>query len=210
VAAWVRRDTDSGVDEQVLRFLAGVGAGVSIDTSDLLIPRQGFTTGGTAGAIATATWYYITLRFTSGGDQRCRILADGDTAWQTLSINSGGGDETLTNLTLASSDVTVSNPMAGTFASYKLWTGTLPTEDEVLTERLNTSVTVTTGLFASYDFLTGELATDRSGNARDLTLVATPTFTSDKPTDLTIGGGGGGSITFDEDYQISLPVISGW
>jgi hypothetical protein len=187
VAAWVRRDTDSGGREFVVRFPSAGATGLEINASDELVGRQGFTLGPAAMTFTTGVWRWVMFRYIDG-TLRYRTCDDGGSAWATLGEATGTSDQTLSDFAIGNGATGSADlPMPGTFASYKIWLGTLPTEAEVLTERLNTDVTVTAGLFAAYDFLDGELATDRSGSSLDLTLVGTPTYTADKPDDLTIG-----------------------
>lgn len=195
VAGWFRRTSDSGVEEVWVSSDDGSYFNqyrLRVNTSDELQGTQVFTQNAVNVSPVTNTWYYVTYRY-SGGTMAVRHLADGDTAFQSDQSTGGLSDATPDTFTIGAQygggTPEAFAPM--TCASLKVWSGgTLPTDGELLTERLNTDVTVTTGLWASYDFLTGALDTDRSGNSRTLTLTASPTYTADAPTDLAYGNGG--------------------
>ncbi len=194
MAGWVRLDTDTAAERAVFGISDGSFFQASravIDSGDALVAEQIFSTSGAAlGAFTTGVWRWVSLRY-DGTTQTLRHLNDGGTAWAS-NVTQTVGTVTPNELALFAEFASGGTLMAGTCASLKIWSGTLPTDTEVLAERLNTDVTVTAGLWARYAFAEGALGTDGSGNGRTLTLVGTPTFSADRPTDLTIGGGGGG------------------
>lgn len=194
IAGWFRRTSDSGAREHWFSLDDGsfsnqYSLAVSA-TSDQIEGYHGVNDSGAAGAAVPAAWSWVMYRF-SGGTMQVRRVLDGGTAWMS--------NQTVPTLaTLAPTHLTIGARFGGgtpsefapaTCALVKIWSGaTLPTDAEVLAERLNTNATVTTGLWARYVFATGALGDDSSGNSRPLTLVGTPTFSADNPTDLTTGG----------------------
>jgi hypothetical protein len=195
IAGWFRRTSDSGAREHWFSvddgsFFNQYSLAVSA-ASDQLEGYHGFNDTGAAGVVAAGAWSWVMYRF-SGGTLQVRRVLDGGTAW--------ASNQTVPTLaTLAPTHLTIGARFGGgtpsefapaTCALVKVWSGgTLPTDAEVLAERLNTAATITTGLWARYVFASGSLGTDGSGNSRTLTLTGTPTFSADNPTDLTVSGG---------------------
>ncbi len=194
MAGWFRRDTDSGAEESWISVDDGTVFNrdhIRVNGSDQLQGSHGFTANGVNVSPATSTWYWVAFRYT-GGTMTVRHCADGDVAWQSNQSTAALSDLTPSALTIGAQygNATPSAWAPMTSALVRVYSGaTLPTDTEVLAERLNTVPTVTTGLWANYPFATGDLGNDDSAGARDLTLTGTPTFSSAKPTDLTIGGG---------------------
>ena len=165
---YVRTNGDDGAE----RWRAGTGT-------------SGLGAGSLFSPVVIGTWYYFEMRL-EDGTVTFRWVVDGGTTWSTGTQAIGVSTLTPTHVNLGARG-DGSEWFTGNIAMSKLWSGTLPTADQVLAERLNTDVINTTGLWAAYDFLDEALDTDRSGNSRTLTLVDTPTYTADKPNDLTIG-----------------------
>lgn len=204
MAGWYRRNSDSGANECWFAIDDGSSAQeqvLFVSSTDNVAGYSNSTNVMTSNVsgVATGTWYYFMLK-QSGGTCTVRHCLDGDTAWQS-NVTQSGAPITPDALTIGAARgngaTTQFAPM--TSAMVKVWSGTLPSDADVLAERLATAATVETGLWARYAFADGALGTDGSTNARTLTLTASPTFTADKPTDLTIssegGGGGGGGST---------------
>lgn len=192
VAGWFRRNSDSGANESWWSIddgTFGASSQLYVSSADTLVGSHSFDTSGTVLSTVTSTWYWVMFRI-SGGTRTIQAVADGGTAWGTPQSNGGMGALTRDTMTLGAaygqSSASGFAPMS--CALLKVWSGTLPTDTEVLAERLSTTATVTTGLWGRYVFGTGALDTDDSGNARTLTLTAAPTFTADAPTDLAAGG----------------------
>lgn len=193
VGVWWRRDSDSGADEDIWRI--GDGSGPFNQTMlriNNLDQHQGThvfsSTAPALNPVVTSTWYWSMLLF-DGSEVRVRHVEDGGTAWASNNNITGMSAAAPTEMAIGAQTSTGGNLFPGTIALMKIWSGTLPTDTELLAERLNANATVTTGLWARYVFDTAALDADSSGNSRTLTLVGTPTFTADKPTDLTVGGG---------------------
>jgi len=138
------------------------------------------------------TWYggYITYTAETGGGGNgataCKLLTTiaGDwiagfsTSNSSLSDQSATGDETY-NLGCDLANGT--NPWAIEYAMYKIFTSVL-SEADIKTELQYRNPQQTA--WASHAFKSGALATDDSGNARSLTLVNTPAYLADEPSDI--------------------------
>ena len=202
--AWVRRDADSGAYECLYAsWDSGNNAGswALIDNGDgLLAYHRTSPSAAALSSYTTTVWRFVQLRYT-GGVITITYLNDGDSAWGTSANVSSLTDLAAPDTFLIGASRTTPTDLMGcTVASLKVWSGgTLPNDTDLLAERLSTDVTATTGLWANYDFLTGALDTDRSGNARTLTLVATPTFSSAKPSDLTVP-------SYDPPFQSNITI----
>lgn len=192
MAGWFRRNTDSAGFEAWASIDDGTVSQrdcLQINTSDQLGGSHGFTGNGPSiNPVVTSTWYWVMFRF-SGGTMQVRHVADGGTAWASNLSTAALTALTSNALTLGAQygNATPGDFAPMTCAQCTVWSGTLPTDAEVLAQRLSTTVTVTTGLWAHYTFASGSLGTDSSGNSRALTLTAAPTFSADTPTDLAAG-----------------------
>jgi hypothetical protein len=193
MAGWFRRTSDNGAVNVACCVDDGSffnRSELKINAGDSWVGQHQFTESAQDVAATVNEWRWMTFRY-SGNTMVIKSVADGGSAFTT-----GTSDGSLSNLTPDRFRIGAAGDASafflGTVACVKVWSGTLPDDTALLAERLNTDVTATSGLWASYDFLSGELDVDRSGNSRTLTLTATPTYTADKPDDLTIGGGGGG------------------
>jgi hypothetical protein len=193
-AGWVRRDADADDGERT--FLSMDNGNWDQQSSVYVIGTQnamqrwragtgdGAGTGTLFEPVVVGTWYYVMMRY-ADGVFTVRTLADGASAWGASNVSGVVSVQSPTHISFgARSDG--SGALTGAIASSKLWSGTLPTDEQVLAERLTTAVANPTGLWASYDFLENGLGRDRSDNQRHLTLVGTPTHSQSKPTDLTI------------------------
>ncbi len=196
-AGWFRRTSDSGTAEVLFSLDSGSSANETllyIDSSDqLLVYSNGAVSGNLTANVApivTNTWYWVMIRHT-GGTLSVRHVADGGSAWASNSTSATSA-LTFSAVTVGAryGTGTASAFAPSTCALVKLWSGTLPTDAEVLAERLSRDVTVTAGRWGQYKFANGALATDDSGNSRTLTLAGTPTYTADAPTDLAAAGAG--------------------
>ena len=187
-AGWFRRDSDSGAVEAWVGLDSGGGADealVYVSAADGL--NKYVTTGGASTAITpvVSTWYWVMFRY-AGGVFTLRTSADGTGAWQSNDTETASA-VAFGNLTLGAryGTGTAQGFAPLTCGLLKVWSGaTLPNDTEVLAERTSRNAIVTTGLWATYQFKSGALGTDSSGNGRTLTQVATPTFSSSKPSDL--------------------------
>lgn len=190
MAGWIRRNTDSGAVENFWSIDDGTFFNATvIDASasdELRVFRNGSGVAPIVNPVVLGTWYWVMVRYT-GNVMTVRSSVDGTGVWQTNVTASGLTDHTPNALTLGAAygAGTPSGFSPSTCALMKVWSGgTLPTDTEVLAERLAPTATVTTGLWARYVFASGALGADSSGNSRPLTLTAAPTFSADNPTDL--------------------------
>lgn len=189
MAGWFRRTSDSGDFDLALCVDDGTSFqryAVYINTSDQWQGAIGFTQTASNRNAVVNDWVWMTIRF-DGSTLTVRSCLDGETAFNTA-VTASGSALTPDRFRIGASGAG-GDYFPGTVACVKVWSGTLPSDTDLLAERLSISVTATTGLWANYDFLDGALATDRSGNGRTLTLTGTPTYTADKPNDLTIASG---------------------
>lgn len=190
IAGWYRRTSDSGATEAWVSLDDGANffnaATVQIGSGDAMTGYQG--NGGVlapnVGPTVVNTWYWVEMR-QQAGTFSVRHMVNGGTAWaatQSVTAAAVAATQLSIGANYAPGAPSAFAPM--TCALMKIWSGTLPTDAQVLAERTSTTVTNTAGLWASYEFASGALGTDSSGNARTLTLTAAPTFSADTPSDL--------------------------
>jgi hypothetical protein len=193
VAGWFRRNSDSGAEESWLSIddgTAGESISLRVFSDDNIYGWFGAGSGPPLLAPGAGNWVFMSYRF-SGDTRIVRHLVDGATDWQSTHSTTGLAPRAFTALNIGArfGSGTAEQFAPVTCGMLKVWSGTLPTDAEVLAARLTTGPTVTTGQWARHDFLSGALGTDRTGLGRTLTLIGAPTFTADKPDDLAIAGG---------------------
>jgi hypothetical protein len=198
-----RREADSGVDETWLSLDDGgetERAALQVVFDDVYAWYGGGSGPPVVTPVVDGDWVYLLYRY-SGDTRVARHVVDGSTAWASNVSATGLSPRVFSALTIGAQHgpSTPADFAPMSCAVLKIWSGaTLPSDAEALEERLSIAATVTTGLWALYDFRDGALGVDRSGNGRNLTLLGSPTFTSDKPADLAVGGDAFDGAAFDD------------
>jgi len=200
VAGWFRRDSDSAWFEWQWSVDAGDATNrtsLKIDIIDRMrAERASIVEIETVDPAVVSTWYYVMVRYATG-TLTVQHLVDGGSAWVGNASVGSLADLAPTAFGIGAMHFQGTPAFFAplTSAGVKVWSTTLPSDAEVLAEREYRNAIVTAGLWATYRFKTGALADDHSGNARTLTLTATPTFSADDPTailgDSASAGGGG-------------------
>lgn len=195
MAAWIRRDSVSGLREFFIFRSDGSGftnwSGIEhLNTTGIARDFHG-SQGVGQGLLTEDAWYWIAIWY-DGTTYHFRRALDGAGAW-------AGTDQTL----VAAADASVDDIALGAYFSsgggavarniscalWKIWDGGHPTDAELLAERTDDDFIVSTNAWGLYKFESGALTTDSSGNSRTLTNNGTCTYTADDPTDLVRGGG---------------------
>ena len=192
---WCKRDTDTGATECPLNLsLTTSDYETRISTADRWVV-QGAGYGASAAfgpnPVAVGTWRYLFMTKTTSAPGHHLIvkeLSDGDSAFGgsvDLSSGSGLSDVAVNNIYIGAGRPAQGFPFLGKITCVKLWTGVVISDANALTERSTRNITTNTGnIFANWQFNSGALTTDSSANAKTLTPVLSPTYSSEEPTAL--------------------------
>lgn len=203
-AMWVRRDADTGADEQIFQRSAGGFTNQNgfkvFGASDFIIAAHGGEETSGLHEVALDTWYYYLLHYqgestpgsSADGVLTIKYLADGATAFTLDRTITGRSDLSPDRMFLAAYRGDNTSSLPGTFAFCKIWTSVLSDADALTEREYRHAQTNLGGLWAEYTFDSGAIATDTSGNARTLTAFGTPTHSADEPT-AVLGDDPGGS-----------------
>jgi hypothetical protein len=199
MVAWARRD-DTTTDENII---GGLGTGpfaqrqIVVGQTNRVRCNHGGTTSFAGLWGNTGEWAFVFMSYDSG-TLRVRSALDGDADWSVdIGELTGLSDLTPTDFVVgnARADLAASAYL-GPIAFMKVWEGRVLTDEEAWDEREYRLPVSSTGIWAAWKFDDGELAVDSSGNDRTLTLVGSPTYTADEPTDIL---GDGGSIAVEKN-----------
>ena len=207
-AAWVRLDTDPGGFATILRLHASGGGSTTLTVAEVGTTPRVFSPSNTTGAVGESTtvgdWYYLAYSIDTDDAVTLYVAHQDDESFATYTATVPPG-ATPDGLTLAGRSAGDSDePLPGTLAYVRLWSGVVLTESELLAERAAATAAATSGLWA--DWPLAEDLTDTSGNDRDLSAGTTAIDFVEGPT-LPSAPARSGTVTLTASAAATLAGV---